>query len=62
MGILAKKAINKAENPMIPSDKFNPRNIMEIFIESFYNMKPKRIIKEAAEILLEKAKQLEESI
>jgi len=38
LGFFAKKAIDKSENALIPSDKFNARNIMEIFIESFYNM------------------------
>jgi len=38
LGFFAKKAINKSENSLIPSDKFNARNIMEIFIETFYNM------------------------
>lgn len=38
LGVLAKKSIDKSENSLIPSDKFNARNIMEIFIESFYNM------------------------
>jgi len=38
LGVFAKKAINKSENPVIPSEKFNARNIMELFIEAFYNM------------------------
>ena len=38
LGFFAKKAIDNSENSLIPSDKFNARNIMEIFIESFYNM------------------------
>jgi len=38
LGIFAKKSIDKSENSLIPSEKFNARNIMELFIEAFYNM------------------------
>ncbi len=38
LGFMAKKSIDSSENKIIPSDKFNARNVMELFIEAFYKM------------------------
>jgi len=38
LGFFASKAIKKSGNSMIPTDKLDARNIMELFIESFYNL------------------------
>ena len=38
IGFFAKRAINKSGNSIIPTDKLDSRNIMEIFIGSFYDL------------------------
>lgn len=37
MGLSARRSIARSDNPILPSDRFNFRNILELFLEIFYD-------------------------